>query len=117
MKPSRLTGAVLTMRGVSAHPGFAKGRMENALKIASRIVERLAARRRLTRDHGGARGFLHPTDLQATLESARLSFIVRDFNADGLREKEACSKQSRRTSCATFRSDLRDSDRGSSTAT
>src|SRR3954470_6697260 len=33
--------ATITIRGVSAHPGFAKGKIENAIKIASRIVERL----------------------------------------------------------------------------
>ena len=81
-------GAVLTVRGVSAHPGFAKGRMESALKIASRIVERLprAGSPETTEER---EGFLHPTDLQATIEEARISFIVRDFAERGLREKEA----------------------------
>ena len=81
-------GAVLTVRGVSAHPGLAKGRMESALKIASRIVERLprAGSPETTEER---EGFLHPTDLQATIEEARISFIVRDFAERGLREKEA----------------------------
>ena len=81
--------ATITIRGVSAHPGFAKGKIENAIKIASRIVERLpkdACSPETTQDR---EGFLHPTDLQATLEGATLTFIVRDFNENGLREKEA----------------------------
>ena len=62
--------ATITIRGVSAHPGFAKGKIENAIKIASRIVDRLpkdACSPETTEDR---EGFLHPTDLQATLEGA-----------------------------------------------
>ncbi len=81
--------ATITIRGVSAHPGFAKGKIENAIKIASRIVERLPKDTCSPETTEGREGFLHPTDLQATLDGATLGFIVRDFSEDGLREKEA----------------------------
>jgi tripeptide aminopeptidase len=81
--------ATVTIRGVSAHPGFAKGKIENAIKIASRIVERLPRDTCSPETTEGREGFLHPTDLHATLEGATLGFIVRDFSEDGLREKEA----------------------------
>ena len=81
--------ATLTIRGVSAHPGFAKGKIENAIKIASRIVDRLPKDACSPETTENREGFLHPTDLQATLEGATLTFIVRDFNENGLREKEA----------------------------
>ncbi|MEJ0076638.1 MAG: peptidase T [Alphaproteobacteria bacterium] len=81
--------ATITIRGVSAHPGFAKGRIENAIKIASRIVERLPKDTCSPETIEGREGFLHPTDLQATLEGAVVGFIVRDFTEEGLREKEA----------------------------
>ncbi len=81
-------GAVLTVHGVSAHPGFAKGRMESALKIASRIVERLPSGAGAPETTDGRDGFLHPTDMQATIEGARVSFIVRDFDERGLAAKE-----------------------------
>ena len=80
--------ATVTIRGVSAHPGFAKGKMESAIKIASRIVERLPQATCSPETTEGREGFLHPTDLRATLEGATLSLIVRDFTEDGLREKE-----------------------------
>jgi len=80
--------ATMTIRGVSAHPGFAKGRIENAIKIASRIVERLPKDTCSPETTEGREGFLHPTDLAATLEGATLGFIVRDFSEEGLREKE-----------------------------
>jgi tripeptide aminopeptidase len=81
--------ATITIRGVSAHPGFAKGKIENAIKIASRIVERLPKDTCSPETTENREGFLHPTDLTATLEGATLSFIVRDFAEEGLREKEA----------------------------
>jgi tripeptide aminopeptidase len=80
--------ATVAIRGVAAHPGFAKGRMESAIKIASRIVERLPQATCSPETTEGREGFLHPTDLRATLEGATLSLIVRDFTEDGLREKE-----------------------------
>jgi len=81
--------ATITIRGVSAHPGFAKGKIENAIKIASRIIERLPRDSCSPETTEGREGFLHPTDLQATLEGATLGFLVRDFTEGGLREKEA----------------------------
>jgi tripeptide aminopeptidase len=81
--------ATITIRGVSAHPGFAKGKIENAIKIASCIVARLPKDTCSPETTEGREGFVHPTDLQATLEGATLTFIVRDFAEDGLREKEA----------------------------
>jgi tripeptide aminopeptidase len=77
------------VRGVAAHPGFAKGKIENAIKIASRIVERLPRDTCSPETTEDREGFLHPTDLAATLEGATLSLIVRDFTEEGLREKEA----------------------------
>jgi tripeptide aminopeptidase len=81
-------GAVITIEGVSAHPGFAKGKMEHAIKIASRIVERLPKDTCSPETTGDREGFLHPTGISGTLERATLSFIVRDFTDAGLQEKE-----------------------------
>ena len=81
-------GAVITIEGVSAHPGFAKGKMEHAIKIASRIVERLPRDTCSPETTAGREGFLHPTSISGTLERATLNFIVRDFTDAGLKEKE-----------------------------
>jgi tripeptide aminopeptidase len=81
--------ATITLRGVAAHPGFAKGKMESAIKIASRIVDRLPRDTCSPETTEGREGFLHPTDLAANLEGATISLIVRDFTEEGLREKEA----------------------------
>jgi tripeptide aminopeptidase len=79
----------ITIEGVSTHPGFAKGKMEHAIKIAAAIVDRLPKNTCSPETTEGREGFLHPIGVSGTLETARLGFIVRDFTEEGLREKEA----------------------------
>ncbi len=77
-------GAVITVEGVSAHPGFAKGKMENALKIASRIVAKFPDK--LSPEHTEAKqGFIHPTSIEGNLERATIKLILRDFTDAGLK--------------------------------
>lgn len=85
--------AVITITGVSAHPGFAKGKMEHAIKIAAEIVARLPKDTCSPETTDGRDGFLHPVAITGALESAVLSFIVRDFSDAGLAEKEALLEQ------------------------
>ncbi|MBO4222525.1 peptidase T [Bradyrhizobium neotropicale] len=82
-------GAAITIEGVSTHPGFAKGKMEHAIKIAAAIVERLPKTTCSPETTEGKEGFLHPIAISGALEQARLDFIVRDFTEAGLKEKEA----------------------------
>jgi tripeptide aminopeptidase len=82
-------GATVTIEGVSTHPGFAKGKMEHAIKIAAAIVERLPKQTCSPETTEGKEGFLHPIGISGALEKATLGFIVRDFTDDGLKEKEA----------------------------
>jgi tripeptide aminopeptidase len=81
--------AVITIEGVSTHPGFARGKMEHAIKIAARIVERLPKDTCSPETTEGKEGFLHPIGISGALEKATLSFIVRDFTDEGLKQKEA----------------------------
>lgn len=81
-------GATITINGVSAHPGYAKGKMEHAIKIAAAIVERLPREGCSPETTIGKQGFLHPIGIEGALEQATLSFIVRDFTEEGLKEKE-----------------------------
>jgi len=82
-------GATITIEGVSTHPGFAKGKMEHAIKIAAAIVDRLPKNTCSPETTEGKEGFLHPIGISGALEKATLSFIVRDFTDAGLKEKEA----------------------------
>jgi tripeptide aminopeptidase len=82
-------GATVTIHGVSAHPGYAKGKMEHAIKIAAEIVARLPKEGCSPETTSGKQGFLHPVGIEGALEKATLSLIVRDFTEEGLQEKEA----------------------------
>ncbi|MCC6459210.1 MAG: peptidase T [Saprospiraceae bacterium] len=76
-------GAVVTIHGVSSHPGFAKGKMEHALKIAGKILAKMPDK--LSPEHTeGRQGFIHPTSIEGGLEKATIKFILRDFTEGGL---------------------------------
>ena len=81
-------GVTITIEGVSTHPGFAKGKMEHAIKIAAAIVDRLPKDTCSPETTEGKQGFLHPSGITGALEKATLGFIVRDFTEVGLKEKE-----------------------------
>lgn len=77
-------GAVITIYGVASHPGFAKGKMENALKIASRIVAKFPDK--LSPEHTEAKeGFIHPVHIEGNIEKATVRLIIRDFSEAGLK--------------------------------
>lgn len=76
-------GASILIEGVSAHPGFAKNKLESAIKIAADIVARLP--RGLSPERtAGQEGFIHPVEMKGTVESARIDFILRDFRNEKL---------------------------------
>jgi len=79
-------GFVVKIQGVSQHPGFAKGRMESALKIAAEIVNTLPKDRLSPETTEGKEGFIHPTDIYGSVEDATIEFIIRDFETEKLRE-------------------------------
>lgn len=81
-------GAKITIQGVSTHPGFAKGKMEHAIKIASRIIERLPQDTFTPETTEGKEPFLHPTGISGSLDSATINFIVRAFSDARLAEME-----------------------------
>jgi tripeptide aminopeptidase len=80
--------AIVTIHGVSTHPGFAKGKMEHAIKIAAAIVDRLPKTTCSPETTEGKEGFLHPIGISGALEETTLGLIVRDFTEAGLKEKE-----------------------------
>jgi len=78
-------GAKLTINGISAHPGFAKGNMESAIKIAGKIVAKLP----LSLSPEGTelmQGFVHPVGIAGHVEQATVDFIIRDFEEEKLQQ-------------------------------
>lgn len=80
-------GVEIEITGVAIHPGTAKGKMENAIRIASEIVARLP-RDQAPETTEGRQGFIHPTDISGAMEKAEISLIIRDFEVEGLKAKE-----------------------------
>lgn len=79
----------LTINGVSTHPGFAKGKLENAMKIAGDILAALPKDTLSPETTEGMEGFIHPTQISGIQESVKLDFIIRDFTVAGLHAKES----------------------------
>ncbi len=81
-------GVTVLINGISVHPGFAKGKLQSAIKIASEIISSLPNDRLSPESTGGREGFLHPVSINGSVELATLEFIVRDFADNQLETHE-----------------------------
>lgn len=79
----------VTIHGVSAHPGYAKGKMVNAIKVASEFVHELPKDKWSPETTEHREGFVHPLAIEGGLEKATVSFIIRDHDTAKLAEYEA----------------------------
>lgn len=73
-------GARITIQGNSTHPGFAKRKMINALKVASELIAKLPKDHLSPETTEGKEGFIHPVSMSGTVEQATIDFIIRDFD-------------------------------------
>jgi len=74
----------VTFRGANTHPGYARGRMVNAIKLAARFVDRLPSGTLTPESTSGRDGFVHPYVLQGGVDETRVRFILRDFDTAAL---------------------------------
>jgi len=81
-------GVEITLQGVIAHPGSAKGKMVNAIKLGAAFLDALPKHEWAPEVTAGREGFVHPTDIKGGAESATLKFIVRDFDTKKLQLHE-----------------------------
>lgn len=81
-------GVEIGFTGVAIHPGFAKDKMENAIRIAGAVIDRLP-KEEAPETTEGRQGFIHPVGVTGSMEKASLSLIIRDFTEQGLADKEA----------------------------
>ncbi len=80
--------AVITIHGVITHPGRAKDKMENALKIAADILAKLPKDALSPETTENREGFIHPVSVNGGVESTVIKFIIRDYEDSGLEDKE-----------------------------
>ena len=78
----------IEINGISVHPGFAKGKMQNALKVAAGIIDNLPKDRLSPESTSDYEGFIHPVGMQGTVEKATIDFIIRDFKDSNLLNHE-----------------------------
>ncbi|MEP4038093.1 peptidase T [Pseudophaeobacter sp.] len=79
--------AVVSIKGVSIHPGWAKEKMVNAAHLASKIVQTLPQATMTPETTDGREGFLHVTDMAGGSSEMEIKLILRDFERDGLTAK------------------------------
>ncbi|MFN3845912.1 MAG: peptidase T [Paracoccaceae bacterium] len=80
-------GAIVTVKGVSIHPGYATGKMVNAITLASKIIAALPQATMTPETTSDREGFIHPTDMTGGSSEMVIHFILRDFERDGLAQK------------------------------
>lgn len=79
--------ASIVFKGIPSHPGFAKGKMQNAIKMASDFVAALPRQILSPETTEGMQGFVHPTQISGTMEMSKIDLILRDFSEEGLKEQ------------------------------
>jgi len=79
----------VTFVGFNTHPGYAKARMVNAIKLAAEFITRLPDDRMSPETTAGREGFVHPYVQQSGVDRTSVRLLIRDFESKGLREKES----------------------------
>lgn len=82
-------GVEVIFNGVSAHPGYALGKLKNAIKIAGDFIASLPKNEWSPETTEGRVGFVHPVHMEGGAEKAVVQFIIRDFETSKLKEHEA----------------------------
>ncbi|HAL94961.1 MAG TPA: peptidase T [Chitinophagaceae bacterium] len=88
--------------GVIAHPGYAKGILVNAIKIASHFVEQLPKQSLSPETTAGREGFVHPVHVSGNADQSVVEFIIRDFDTDELKVKQDFLYELAKSVCAQF---------------
>jgi len=92
----------VTFHGFNTHPGYAKGTMINAIKVAAAFVHRLPSAELSPETTDGRDGFVHPYVQQSGVDETIVKLIVRDFETGGLVAKEALVERIARDAAAAF---------------
>ena len=83
----------ITFKGFNTHPGYAKGRMVNSIKLAAEFIARLPADRLSPETTDAYDGYVHPYVVDASVDKTSVRLLIRDFGSEGLEEKESLVEQ------------------------
>jgi len=79
---------IVTFHGISAHPGLAKGKMVNSMKVAGTFLDLLPKDSFSPETTEDREGFVHPVQIEGTVEKTTVQFIIRDFETEQLKMHE-----------------------------
>jgi tripeptide aminopeptidase len=79
---------VVTFQGCNTHPGYAKGKMVNSIRVAADFIGRLPQDKLSPETTEGYEGYVHPYVVDASVERTTVRVLVRDFAEPGLKDKE-----------------------------
>lgn len=94
-------GAKIRIKGVSVHPGYAKGKMINAGVLATEFAAMLPADERPETTEG-YQGFYHLTGIEANTENATLSYIIRDHDRDKFEDRKDFMQECAAKMCGKY---------------
>ena len=86
-------GVVISFNGISAHPGYAKDKMINALKVAGTFLDLLPKNEFSPETTEDREGFIHPVRIEGIAEKVKVEFIIRDFETKNLKLHETRLEQ------------------------
>lgn len=95
-------GATVVFEGISAHPGYAKGKMVSAIRVASHFMDSLPKDTWCPEATSERQGFVHAVHMNGGVEKATVQFIVRDFETARLAEHESRLEQLARAAVEKF---------------
>ena len=92
----------VTFQGFNTHPGFARGKMVNSIRVAGDFIDRLPNDKLSPETTELREGFLHPYMMDASVDRTSVKFIIRDFRTAGLAEKEQLIEKLARETVAAW---------------
>lgn len=93
---------VATFQGFNTHPGYAKGRLVNSIKVAADFLARLPRETLSPETTADREGYVHPYVLEASVDRTTIRLLVRDFDTGALQEKEALLEKLARAAVADW---------------
>jgi len=82
----------LTIRGINVHPGFAKDKLLNSMKIAAELIDQLPKEKLSPETTEKRQGYIHPNTMTGSVEKTTIKILIRDFTVEGLQEHETYLK-------------------------
>ncbi len=83
----------LTITGVNVHPGYARNKLVNSIKIAAEIIEQFPKERMSPETTEKREGYIHPHHFSGNSEETKIKILIRDFEEQGLKDKEEFVKK------------------------